>query len=53
MERPFGYTTVKCDGRPGYKLPYSYKLLPSSGRVVVIDPAGVTQLVSRKSLTKH
>lgn len=47
------YTMVKCDGRPGYKLPYSYKLLPSGGRVVVIDPAGVTRLVSRKSLSLH
>lgn len=53
MERPSSYTMVKCDGVSGYKLPYSFKLLPSSGRVVVIDPKGVSQLVSRKSLTLH
>jgi hypothetical protein len=52
MERPNTYTPVKCDGRPGYKLPYNYKLLPSSGNVVVIDPKGVTRLVSCKSLSR-
>lgn len=53
MERPDTYTHVKCDGQSGWKLPHSYKVLPSGGRVVVIDPAGVTRLVSRKSLTLH
>lgn len=53
MERPTSYTFVKCDGQSGWKLPYNFKLLPSSGRVVVIDPGGVTRLVSRKSLTLH
>jgi hypothetical protein len=51
MERPTSYTMVKHDGQSGWKLPYAYKVLPSSGGVVVIDPAGVTRLVSRKSLT--
>ena len=51
MERPLDYTMVKHDGQSGWKLPYPYKLLPSGGRVVAIDPAGVTRLVSRKSLT--
>lgn len=47
------WTHIKCDGQPGWKLPYAFALLPSSGRVVVIDPAGVTRLVNRKSITKH
>jgi hypothetical protein len=53
MERPLQYTMVKVDGKAGYKLPYHFGALPSSGRVVVIDPAGVTRSVSRKSITKH
>jgi len=53
MERPHEYTMVRCDGKSGYKLPYPFGALPSSGNVVVVDPAGVTRLVSRKSLTKH
>ena len=51
MERPRDYTMVRHDGQPGWKLPHSYKLLPSGGRVVVIDPSGTTRLVSRKALT--
>ncbi len=53
MERPQVYTMIRCDGQPGWKLPYAFGVLPSSGRVAVIDPAGVTRLVSRKSITKH
>ena len=53
MERPITYTPVRRDGEPGWKLPYHYGAVPSSGNVVVIDPAGKTKLVSRKSLTKH
>jgi hypothetical protein len=53
MERPMQYTMVKCDGKPGYKLPYPFGALPSSGRVVVIDPQGISRLVSRKSLVKY
>jgi hypothetical protein len=53
MDRPSSYTFVKVDGRPGWKLPYHYGALPSSGKVAVIDPAGVTRPVSRKSITKH
>jgi len=51
MEKTFSYTMVRHDGEPGWKLPYSYKLLPSSGRVTVIDPQGITRLVSRKALS--
>jgi hypothetical protein len=51
MERPHDYTMVRHDGQLGWKLPYPYKLLPSGGRVVVIDPSGITRLVSRKALT--
>ena len=51
MERPHDYTMVRHDGQPGWKLPYPYKLLPSGGHVVAIDPDGVTRLVSRKTLT--
>ena len=53
MERPNDYTMIKHDGQSGWKLPHAYKLLPSSGRVVAIDPKGVSHLVSRKSLTLH
>lgn len=53
MERPVQYTMVRVDGKAGYKLPYAYGVLPSSGKVVVIDPAGVTRSVSRKSISKH
>jgi hypothetical protein len=53
MERPRDYTMVKHNGQTGWKLPYSYKLLPSGGRVVVVDPEGITRLVSRKALTLH
>jgi len=53
MERPLSYTHIRVAGQPGYKLPYPYALLPSSGRVVVVDPQGVSRLVDRKSLTKH
>ena len=53
MERPREFTMVRHDGEPGWKLPYPYKLLPSSASagVVVIDPAGVTRHVARKTLT--
>ncbi len=53
MERPNDYTMIKHNGEPGWKLPYAYKLLPSGGRVVVVDPKGVSRLVSRKSLALH
>jgi hypothetical protein len=53
MERPEHYTMVRCDGQPGWKLPYPFGAMPSSGRVVLVDPSGVTRLVSRKSITKH
>jgi hypothetical protein len=53
MERPLSYTPVKCDGKSGWKLPYPYGVLPSSGSVVAVDPAGVTRLISRKLITKH
>ena len=53
MERPFTYTPIRVDGVVGYKLPYSYKLLPSGGRVVVVAPNGESKLVSRKTITKH
>jgi len=44
---------VRHNGQIGWKLPYSYKLLPSSALagVVVVDPEGVTRLVARKTLT--
>lgn len=53
MERPLQYAMVRVDGKAGYKLPYPYGVLPSSGKVVVVSPEGVTQSVSRKSITKH
>jgi hypothetical protein len=53
MERPREFTMVRHNGEIGWKLPYSYKLLPSSGRVVVVDPKGITRLVSRKALALH
>ncbi len=53
MERPREFTMVRHNGEIGWKLPYPYKLLPSSATagVVVVDPAGVTRLVARKTLT--
>lgn len=53
MERLFTYTPIRVDGVVGYKLPYSYKLLPSGGRVVVVAPNGESKLVSRKTITRH
>ena len=53
MERPLTYTPVRVDEQAGWKLPYHYKALPSSGTVVVVDPEGVTRPVSRKRVTKH
>lgn len=53
MERPTRYTMVKCNGQGFWKLPYPYEVLPSSGRIVAIDPKGVTRLVNRKSITKY
>jgi hypothetical protein len=55
MERPREFTMVRHNGEIGWKLPYSYKLLPSSATagVVVVDPKGITRLVSRKALALH
>jgi hypothetical protein len=50
-KRPNTYEFVRHDGQRGWRIPYPYCALPSSGRCVAIDPAGVTHLVNRKSLT--
>jgi hypothetical protein len=52
MDRPISYTAVKHNGETGWKLPYAFGVLPSSGRVIAIDPNGVTRLVSRKLLAR-
>jgi len=50
-QRPYEYHSVRHHGERGWRIPYPTRVLPASGRCVAIDPAGVTHLVDRKSLT--